>query len=159
MRGAGSFKFRDFKAVFVNIFLLSQWQGNFLSPLKILIRFYRQWFFGKDACMISGVQKKKKTLQKKTNEKPIKLPDIVCDLGKSSQTPISHNDIKAVYIVNPSLNQLIFSSRLEATENFGCWVFKNVHPSICKTGKGLKYCSKVSNKLCFCSRHTCGLMK
>ena len=107
-----------------------------------------------------GGTKKKKTLQKnKTNEKPIKLPDIVCDLGKSSETPISHNDIKAVYIVNPRLNQLIFSSRLEATENFGCWVFKNVHPSISKTGKGLKYCSKVSNELCFCSRHTCGLMK
>ena len=47
----------------------------------------------------------------------------------------THNDGKAVYISEPGLYQLIFSSRLELAENFRSWVFEDVLPSLRKTGE------------------------
>ena len=49
-------------------------------------------------------------------------------------TPLDYNAGKAVYISETGLYQLIFTSKLEAAERFGSWVFEEVLTSICKTG-------------------------
>ena len=48
--------------------------------------------------------------------------------------PLDYDAGKAVYIPETGLYQLIFTSKLEAAERFGSWVFEEVLTSICKTG-------------------------
>ena len=55
----------------------------------------------------------------------------VPDLGTNS-TP--YHDSKTVYISEPGLYQLIFSSRLEAAEKFRTWVFEDHFDKVVRQG-------------------------
>ena len=87
-----------------------------------------------DVCEILGFKNINQTLLDrvkkayKTNLKSLKMAQTSC----ATLNPDNHG--KAVYISEPGLYQLIFSSRLESADAFRTWVFEDVLPSIRKTG-------------------------
>lgn len=91
----------------------------------------KEWFCGKDVCEISGYENYHDALAKDVRKGYKNKLKVLCEMH---HTPLDYNAEKAVYISETGLYQLIFTSKLEAAERFGSWVFEEVLTSICKTG-------------------------
>ena len=76
----------------------------------------KEWFKGKDVCEILGYENVGQALRDQVKKAyKTDLKSILMD-EKSSPTPNTNNEGKAVYISQPGLYQLIFSSRLKLAE-------------------------------------------
>ena len=95
----------------------------------------KEWFCGRDVCLIIGFKNINRTLLEQV-KKAYK-----CDLKSLipwvnfSLVYNTHKEGRAVYIFEPGLYQLKFSSRLEKAELFCPWVFEVVLPAIRGAGK------------------------
>ena len=87
----------------------------------------KEWFCGRDVCKILGFKDIKVTLLRQVKQAyKCSLKSLKLD----GELPPAYHEGKAVYISEPGLYQLIFSSRLETADAFRTWVFEEVLPGL-----------------------------
>ena len=93
-------------------------------PVRIIDRDGEQWFVAKDVCAVLGLNN---------------VGQALSTLRENEKSSITINDgtpgtpYKAI-VNEPGLYRLVFRSRKQEAEQFKTWVFKDVLPSIRKTG-------------------------
>lgn len=90
-------------------------------------------FCGKDTCTILGYSNYHKALK---THVPEECKNTLSNLGYPNlgQSKLSHNELQ-IYINEEGLYRLIFNCQLPVAKKFQKWIFKEVLPTIRKTGK------------------------
>jgi prophage antirepressor-like protein len=91
-------------------------------------------FCGKDACTILGYSNYHKALRTHVPEE-CKYTLTTLGYPNLGQPKLSYNELQMIYINEEGLYRLIFNCQLPVAKKFQKWIFKEVLPTIRKTGK------------------------
>lgn len=91
------------------------------------------WFKGKEVAVILGYKDVKQVLQDKVSVNYKKNLKELC--GGENHLHLSYNELKCIFISEPGLYELIFSSKLVIAKKIKQWVFEEVLPEIRKKGE------------------------
>lgn len=103
------------------------------NKIKIFLKNNTElWFKGKEVAEVLGYKNLNDVLYTKVSDKYKKTYGELCDMEKACH---HNNEQKVIYINEPGLYELIFSSKLHIAQKFKSWVFEDVLPKIKKHGE------------------------
>ena len=98
------------------------------------------WFCAKDVCNILEYSNYRQSISLYLDEEcKVSLNELVVLKNKTTSKDnfnhLSYNDLKATYINEEGLYRLMFHCKLPVAKKFQKWIFKEVLPTIRRTGK------------------------